>query len=152
MSHFRDDWRPGPELLAAYFDGELTGRADLDVLRQRVAERVGAKGTDAYSLLSQIGRDCVGALQFIPDGDDAVYDASGIDGKVISDEDIENLLNNLDRAPLGLDRDQDFRISVAGAQEKTALLLYDGMWLKPHGTTPTTNIFKNTNRDFAEWP
>jgi serine/threonine-protein kinase HipA len=52
------------------------------------------------------------------------------------------LLNNLVRAPLGLDRDQDFRISVAGAQEKTALLFYNGMWLKPHGTTPTTHILK----------
>jgi hypothetical protein len=38
MSHFRDDWRPGPELLAAYFDGELAGRADLDLLGQRVQD------------------------------------------------------------------------------------------------------------------
>lgn len=29
-------------------------------IRRRVAERVGAAGTDAYSLLSRIGRDCVG--------------------------------------------------------------------------------------------
>src|SRR5713101_6176106 len=35
---------------------------DSDVLRRRVAEKVGAKGTDAYSLLSQIGLDCVGGL------------------------------------------------------------------------------------------
>src|SRR5690606_25681603 len=33
-------------------------------------------------------------------------------------------------------------ISIAGAQEKTALLYLDGRWLKPHGTTPTTHIFK----------
>jgi serine/threonine-protein kinase HipA len=52
------------------------------------------------------------------------------------------MLNNLARAPLGLDREQDFRISVAGAQEKTALLWYKGKWLKPHGTTPTTHILK----------
>jgi serine/threonine-protein kinase HipA len=31
---------------------------------------------------------------------------------------------------------------VAGAQEKTALLWHKGKWLKPHGTTPTTHIFK----------
>jgi len=36
MSHFHDDWRPSPELLAAYFDGELAGRPDLDLLRHRV--------------------------------------------------------------------------------------------------------------------
>jgi serine/threonine-protein kinase HipA len=112
------------------------------MLRKRVAEKVGAKGTDAYSLLSQIGRDCVGALQFVPDGDAAIYDTSGIDGKIMSDEGIEKLLNNLVQAPLGLDRDEEFRISVAGAQEKTALLFYNGMWWEPHGTTPTTHILK----------
>lgn len=37
---------------------------DSEDLRSRVAEKVGAEGTDAYSLLTQIGRDCVGALQF----------------------------------------------------------------------------------------
>ena len=38
--------------------------------------------------------------------------------------------------------DDDFRISIAGAQEKTALLWHEGRWCKPHGATPTTHIFK----------
>ena len=114
---------------------------DSDLLRRRVAEKVGAKGVDAYSLLSEIGRDCVGALQFVPD-DAAIPDKSGINGEAISDQKIEKLLNNLVRAPLGLDLDQDFRISVAGVQEKTALLYYEGKWLKPQGTTPTTHVLK----------
>lgn len=36
----------------------------------------------------------------------------------------------------------DFRISLAGAQEKTALLRHDGAWYRPNGATPTTHIFK----------
>ncbi len=36
----------------------------------------------------------------------------------------------------------DFRISIAGAQEKTALLWNEGSWCQPHGSTPTTHIFK----------
>lgn len=43
---------------------------DSDAIRKRVAERVGAGGTDAYSLLTALGLDCVGALQFLPDGVD----------------------------------------------------------------------------------
>lgn len=39
-------------------------------------------------------------------------------------------------------RDQDFRISIAGAQEKTALLFHEGEWLRPTGATPTTHILK----------
>src|SRR6266498_3252148 len=70
------------ERVAAVFENLLP---DSDSLRRRVAERVGAKGTDAYSLLSQIGRDCVGALQFIPDNDHTEYDSSGIEGEPIGE-------------------------------------------------------------------
>ncbi len=38
--------------------------------------------------------------------------------------------------------DEDFRISIAGAQEKTALLRKNGQWLKPAGTSATTHILK----------
>ncbi|GJG95382.1 hypothetical protein CBA19C6_12855 [Cupriavidus pauculus] len=33
-------------------------------------------------------------------------------------------------------------MSIAGAQEKTALLHHGGQWLLPHGSTPTTHILK----------
>jgi serine/threonine-protein kinase HipA len=110
-------------------------------IRTRVAEQVGASGIDAYSLLAAIGRDCVGALQFLPDGMEA--DNSGaITGIPVSDNEIEAMIANLARAPLGLDDNDDFRISVAGAQEKTALLRNGGQWFKPIDTTPTTHLFK----------
>ncbi|SDH76165.1 type II toxin-antitoxin system HipA family toxin [Roseospirillum parvum] len=128
--------------VAAVFENLLP---DSDALRKRVAERVGATGTDAYSLLAAIGRDCVGALQFLPDTlspDDIMQSTGKIEGEPVDEDDIGRILNNLARAPLGLDEDDAFRISVAGAQEKTALLHYEGRWLKPIGTTPTTHIFK----------
>ncbi|WP_206518639.1 HipA domain-containing protein [Stakelama tenebrarum] len=52
------------------------------------------------------------------------------------------MLRNLGRAPLGLEPDDAFRISIAGAQEKTALLWWQDRWHKPLGTTATTHIFK----------
>jgi serine/threonine-protein kinase HipA len=134
----REDGFKGDRVVAV-FENLLP---DSEELRRRVAEKVGAKGVDAYSLLFQIGRDCVGALQFLPDDDDAVYDTSGINGEPIDDEGIETLLKTLARAPLGLGEDKEFRISVAGAQEKTALLFHKGKWRKPHGATPTTHILK----------
>lgn len=127
------------EPVAALFENLLP---DSESLRRRVAEKVGARGTDAYSLLETIGRDCVGALQFMPDGSEPETDSTAIEGEVIGDERIESLLCNLEQAPLGLNRGDDFRISIAGAQEKTALLRHDGKWLLPRGTTPTTHIFK----------
>jgi serine/threonine-protein kinase HipA len=114
---------------------------DSDPIRKRVAERVGAEGSDAYSLLTALGHDCVGALQFLPDGVDAGT-AGSADGKAVSDDDIADIIKNLASAPLGMGEDEEFRISIAGAQEKTALLRKDGRWLKPTGTAATTHILK----------
>lgn len=133
-----DSYRGAPVL--AVFENLLP---DSDALRRRVAGKVGAEGTDAYSMLAKIGRDCVGALQFLPeDADMETGDTTRIDGNPVSDLEIEGLLKNLVQAPLGLGLDEDFRISVAGAQEKTALLWHEGRWLKPRGTTPTTHLLK----------
>jgi serine/threonine-protein kinase HipA len=44
--------------------------------------------------------------------------------------------------PLGLDEEGEFRISLAGAQEKTALLHWQDQWQVPHRSTATTHILK----------
>lgn len=115
---------------------------DSDQLRRLVAERVGARGTDAFNMLTKIGHDCVGALQFIAGDDEAPDPADKIKGEAVDAAAIERILNGLSQAPLGLTSDDGFRISVAGAQEKTALLWHAGQWIKPHGTTPTTHLIK----------
>lgn len=127
------------EPVAAVFENLLP---DSENLRRRVAEKVGARGTDVFSLLEAIGHDCVGALQFITDDIEPDIDSTKIEGEPVDETAIEKILRNLAQAPLGLTREDEFRISVAGAQEKTALLYHEGKWLKPHGTTPTTHLFK----------
>ena len=102
---------------------------------------MGAQGTDFYSLLEAIGRDCVGAMRFLPEGTDQAQTAD-IESEPVSETEVEALLADLAQAPLGVDREQEFRISVAGAQEKTALLRIDGKWHRPAGVTPTTYILK----------
>jgi serine/threonine-protein kinase HipA len=133
----REDRYIGAPVIAV-FDNLLP---DNDSIRRRMAEHVHAQGTDAYSLLAAIGRDCVGALQFLPDGIQP-GPAGGLDGKPVSDDEIAGILGNLASAPLGLGEDEDFRISIAGAQEKTALLFWENRWHKPLGTTATTHILK----------
>jgi len=126
------------EPVVAVFDNLLPDNPNI---RRIVAERTGAGGTDAYSLLEQIGRDCVGAMQFLPD--DMQADARmEVRGEPVTEEEIERILANLARAPLGIDPEHEFRISVAGVQEKTALLFHEGQWMRPLGTTPTTHILK----------
>jgi serine/threonine-protein kinase HipA len=124
--------------VAAVFDNLLPDR---EAVRRRLAERMAASGTDFYSLLEAIGRDCVGAMQFLPEGSGGASDPIAR-GEPMGDAEIEALLGGLAQAPLGLDRDDEFRISVAGAQEKTALLRMNGQWFRPSGATPTTHILK----------
>ncbi len=124
--------------VAAVFENLLPDNLDI---RRRVAERSHAHGSDAYSLLAAIGRDCVGALQFIPDGI-AVEPPGPIDARPVSDEEVAAIIGDLAQSPLGIGNDEEFRISLAGAQEKTALLLLNGRWHVPHGTTATTHIIK----------
>jgi serine/threonine-protein kinase HipA len=133
----REDRYIGDPVLAV-FENLLP---DNDDIRRRLAERAKAEGSDPYSLLAAVGRDCVGALQFLPDGV-AVGQTGVIDARPVSDEEIAKIVSDLARSPLGVGEDQEFRISLAGAQEKTALLYWDGKWQVPHGTTATTHILK----------
>lgn len=112
---------------------------DNQAIRERVAARVRAGGTDAWHMLEKIGRDCVGALQFVSGEVPKIH---GLEGELVTEAQIAALLRNLASAPLGLSEDDDFRISIAGAQEKTALLRKNGEWIRPSGMTPTTHIFK----------
>lgn len=133
----REDRYVGDPVIAV-FDNLLPDNGDI---RKQVAARSGADGIDPYSLLAAIGRDCVGALQFLPEGIEPGK-AGEVKAKPISKEKIGEKLKNLATAPLGIDDDRDFRISIAGAQHKTALLWWDDKWYTPSGTTATTHILK----------
>jgi serine/threonine-protein kinase HipA len=79
-------------------------------------------------------------LQLLP-GDSQV-DVRKIEAESLSDAAIAEILKNYRTMPLGMREDKDFRISLAGAQEKTALLKRSDKWYLPLGTTPTSHIFK----------
>lgn len=96
-----------------------------------------------FQLLAKLGRDCAGAIQLLPEGE-TPSDLYAINGEALTTAGIAQRLRNATSAQaLGqLDQDADLRLSIAGAQEKTALLRHAGQWLLPHGSTPTTHIFK----------
>ncbi len=133
----REDKYVGDPVIAV-FDNLLPDKEDV---RRAVAVRRHADGIDPYSLLAAIGRDCVGALQFLPAGEDPGT-AGALNAVPISAQEIAEKLSNLTTAPLGMGDDRDFRISIAGAQEKAAFLYWKGGWHVPHGTTATTHILK----------
>jgi serine/threonine-protein kinase HipA len=124
-------------VVRAFFDNLLP---DNEQIRQRIQARYGTASTEPFQLLAEIGRDCIGAVQLLPEGRQP-DDLKRIDGEPVSDDEIEGLLVNA-VAPGRLQDEDDFRISLAGTQEKTAFLHHKGRWFKPKGSTPTTHIFK----------
>lgn len=129
------------EKVANYFDNLLP---DSDAIRRRVAERFRTGSTEPFDLLKAIGRDCVGAVQIL-DEDEGPTGVDRIAGVPLSEVDIERHLTETvtpQAFAAGRDPDADFRISLAGAQEKTAFLWWGGQWLAPRGATPTSHIFK----------
>jgi serine/threonine-protein kinase HipA len=122
-----------------YFDNLLP---DNPGIRARIRARFRTGSTEAFDLLTAIGRDCVGAVQLLPPGDDPVG-WNRVTGVPLREEDVERLLRQVTAAtPLDPDEQDEFRISIAGAQEKTALLGMAGGWFRPQHATPTTHILK----------
>lgn len=129
----------GPEV-ANYFDNLLP---DSGPLRQRIARRYKTKSAEVFELLQAVGRDCVGAVQLLPeDAEPRGWDT--IAGEPLSEHQVAEILRATPSlAALGQTEDDDhFRISLAGAQEKTALLFDNKRWHRPIGATPTTHILK----------
>lgn len=138
---FRSDAAPyRGGVVTDYFDNLLP---DSDAIRRRLAQRHRTQGTGPFDLLAALGRDCVGALQLLPEGAEP-EGLRTIEGTPLDEAAIARLLRDATRsAPLGQHDDEgDLRLSIAGAQEKTALLYHGGQWLLPHGSTPTTHILK----------
>ena len=120
-----------------YFDNLLPDSMDI---RNRIQARFGVRTNQAFDLLSCIGRDCVGAIQLT--SGPAQVDVKKIEGIPVTENEIAEDLRNYKALPLGMSKHREFRISIAGAQEKTALLMRHGQWHRPVGVTPTTHILK----------
>ena len=106
--------------------------------------RFRAASSGAFDLLEAVGRDCAGAVQLLLPGEQP----SGLDrieADPLTDRAIGQLLRGVTTpaaSALAGPSNEELRLSVAGAQEKTALLFHNGRWCRPLRSTPTTHLFK----------
>jgi serine/threonine-protein kinase HipA len=126
--------------VAHYFDNLLP---DSDAIRKRLAIRFRTGSTESFELLQAIGRDCVGAVQLLPP-DELPVGFDRLAYRPLSEAEVEHHLLRVPSEPVfgAHEEGEDFRISLAGAQEKTALLRVGDQWCEPQGATPTTHILK----------
>jgi serine/threonine-protein kinase HipA len=120
-----------------FFDNLLP---DNTQIRARIQTRFRIPTSQPYDLLASIGKDCIGAIQIIDSESSSI---NGINFEPLSDTEIDETISKYKTNPVGLTvTNDDFRISLAGAQEKSAFLFHKNQWCRPLGTTPTTHIFK----------
>ena len=126
------------EIVSRYFDNLLP---DNDEIKKNIAEKFGAESIRSFDLLAVAGKDCVGALSFLAkdEGEPPMFEMKH--SKLTTAKIAKKIRGLSSATPLGME-EGDFRLSIAGAQEKTALLKIGKNWYEPHGSTPTTHIIK----------
>ena len=131
----------GPAVVQAFLWGLLP---DNERVLDRWAKKFQVSARNVFALISHVGEDCAGAVQFVtPDRQETLK--SGKDDKVewLDEAKVAKRLQALreDHAAWRLPRDTG-QFSLAGAQPKTAFLLQKGRWGVPSGRIPTTHILK----------
>lgn len=117
---------------------------DNDRILERWGSRFQVSPRNPFALLSHVGEDCAGAVQFVPPQRLAHLDPrrppeiDWIDEAAIAQR-LESLLRDPSASRTGSDAGQ---FSLAGAQAKTALFFEASRWGVPSGRTPTTHILK----------
>ncbi|ASF93890.1 type II toxin-antitoxin system HipA family toxin [Vibrio anguillarum] len=125
--------------VANYFDNLLP---DLSSARKNIQNRYHTASAEVFDLLHAIGQDCVGSLSLLPENEVQ----NGLASTRLEPLSVRNLHNIVTaheyQFPLGMSNKQDFRITVSGAQEKTALLKIKNDWFLPSFDYPSTHILK----------
>jgi serine/threonine-protein kinase HipA len=110
----------------------------------RWAAKFQVSARNVFAIISHVGEDCAGAVQFVtPERLAAIRSDKDDTVEWLDEADIAKRLETLrkDHAAWRLPRDTG-QFSLAGAQPKTALLLQNGRWGIPSGRLPTTHILK----------
>ena len=118
--------------------------------RKFIGLKYGINPNNDFSILKAIGYDCPGAVSFLSEKDThKLREYYKLEGNILSENDLEKFINELPQKPLGTGID-DLRLSLAGAQTKTAVLQIDKKIYLPKNFTPTTHILKPAIKDLNE--
>lgn len=137
----------GPDVVEAFLWGLLP---DNEQVLERWARKFHVSARNVFALISHVGEDCAGAVQFVPpERLEVALSGAGDSVEWLDEIAIAERLRTLreDHAAWRLPRDTG-QFSLSGAQPKTALLLQNGRWGIPSGRTPTTHILKPPTGQF----
>ena len=127
----------------SYFGGLLPENPNM---RDLLSKKYKISRENDFKLLEAIGRDCAGAISFHQKSEPQLAeDFVEIKGQVLLDEELHRHLEELPYRPY-----MGNRLSLAGAQEKTAVCLIDDKVALPDEDIPTTHIIKTALPKYAQ--
>ncbi len=137
----------GHAIIDAFLWGLLP---DNEAILSRWGRKFQVSARNAFALVSHVGEDCAGAVQFLrPERVEACLGAAAEPVEWLDEHAVAERLQLLraDHSAWRMPRDAG-QFSLTGAQPKTALLLEEGRWGVPSGRTPTTHILKPPTGEF----
>jgi len=126
------------KVVDAYLLGLLP---DDESIRREAGRRFGVSGNNPFALLSYMGLDCPGAVQFCPRGREDLVERPGQTVPIGEEEIAQRLLPDSGRQGNTWFREAE-RWSLGGYQSKFALRLEGDTWHECHGSAATTHILK----------
>lgn len=113
-----------------------------DGVRKTIGQRFGISANNTFSLLRVIGNDCAGAVSLV-DMNEPITENEWheIESKKLSDVDLAKHIKELPFRPLFIDL-EGMRLSLAGAQEKAAVIAIGNDIYLPRNKCPTTHLLK----------
>lgn len=124
---------------------------DNEQVLQRWARSFQVSARNPFALLSHVGEDCAGAVQFVrKERVEAFLEETGENAvEWLTEKEIGRRLTVLKQdAGAGRSPRDTGQFSLAGAQPKTALYFDGRKWGIPHGRMPTTHILKPPTDEF----
>lgn len=115
--------------------------------REALARNLGVSAGNDYALLEEVGGDCAGAIVLLdPDREPPRSPAI----RWLDVAELDRMLRELPQRPLAADPDEGIRLSLAGAQPKTPVILDGDRIGQPTNlAAPTTHIAKPEPDTFA---
>ncbi len=107
-------------------------------IREAIAKRYGINQVSEFAMLEAIGRDCAGAVSAWPHGE---YEVRESKREIIKSTELAEIIQT-HKLPLLLADMKEVRLSLAGAQEKLALIYDDNHFFLTKGAAASTHIIK----------
>lgn len=119
-----------------------------------IGKKYGINPKNDFSILQAIGYDCAGAVSFFDSYDKQtpskyLQETYEIDYTPLSENELEKFIKELPQKPLATGV-EDMRLSLAGAQDKTSVIVVDGQIGIPKDNVPTSHILKPAINGFNE--